>query len=84
MNNFLDTDDRIKKVYVQGDAPFRMNPEDLNALVRAQRQRARWCRSPSFATGTWTYGSPKLERYNGISSVEIQGPAAPGQAPARR
>ena len=34
----------------------------------------------SFATGTWTYGSPKLERYNGVSSVEIQGQAAPGHS----
>ena len=30
VNNFLDTDDRIKRVYVQADAPYRMNPEDIN------------------------------------------------------
>ena len=34
----------------------------------------------SFATGSWSYGSPKLERYNGVSSVEIQGQAAPGKS----
>ena len=39
VNNFLDTDGRIKKVYVQADAPFRMNPEDLKGALRAQHQR---------------------------------------------
>ncbi|RDK04563.1 efflux RND transporter permease subunit [Paraburkholderia lacunae] len=79
INNFLDTDGRIKKVYVQGDAPFRMNPEDLgNWYVR----NAAGGMAPlsSFASGIWTYGSPKLERYNGISAVEIQGAAAAGKS----
>ena len=80
VNNFLDVDNRIKKVYLQGDAQFRMNPEDLNAVVRAQSARAGWCRSRAFASGDWTFGSPKLERYNGISAVEIQGQAAPGKS----
>ena len=39
VNNFLDTDGRIKRVYVQADAPFRMNPEDLTVALRAQHQR---------------------------------------------
>ncbi|MCV9992618.1 efflux RND transporter permease subunit, partial [Burkholderia pseudomallei] len=34
----------------------------------------------AFATGHWTYGSPKLERYNGVSAMEIQGQAAPGKS----
>jgi multidrug efflux pump len=79
VNNFLDTDGRIKKVYVQADAPFRMNPEDLRALYVRNTQGGMVPFS-SFAKGSWSYGSPKLERYNGVSSMEIQGQAAPGQS----
>ncbi len=39
---------------------------------------AQWFHSSAFATGEWTYGSPRLERYNGVSSVNIQGTPAPG------
>jgi multidrug efflux pump len=79
INNFLDTDNRIKKVYLQGDAPFRMNPEDLNSWY-VRNSAGGMVPFSAFATGTWTYGSPKLERYNGISAVEIQGAAAPGKS----
>jgi multidrug efflux pump len=79
VNNFLDTDGRIKKVYLQGDAPFRMNPEDLNAWY-VRNTAGTMVPFSSFASGSWTYGSPKLERYNGISAVEIQGAAAPGKS----
>ena len=77
VNNFLDTDGRIKKVYVQADAPYRMNPEDLASLY-ARNSAGTMVPFTSFAAGHWTYGSPRLERYNGVSSVEIQGQAAPG------
>ena len=79
VNNFLDTDGRIKKVYVQADAPFRMNPEDLRTLY-VRNNKGSMVPFTSFATGAWTYGSPKLERYNGVSSFEIQGQAAAGQS----
>ncbi len=79
VNNFLDTDGRIKKVYVQADAPFRMNPEDLGSLY-VRNSNGNMVPFTSFASGSWTYGSPKLERYNGVSSVEIQGQAAPGKS----
>ena len=79
VNNFLDTDGRIKKVYVQADAPFRMNPEDLSSLY-VRNSNGNMVPFTSFASGSWTYGSPKLERYNGVSSVEIQGQAAPGKS----
>src|SRR5712691_4751854 len=79
VDNFLDTDGRIKKVYVQGDAPFRMNPEDLRSLY-VRNTKGSSVPFTSFASGSWSYGSPKLERYNGVSSVEIQGQAAPGQS----
>jgi len=79
VDNFLDTDGRIKKVYVQADVPFRMNPEDLRSLY-ARNLKGSSVPFTSFATGSWSWGSPKLERYNGVSSVEIQGQAAPGQS----
>jgi multidrug efflux pump len=79
VNNFLDTDGRIKRVYVQADTPFRMNPEDLRALY-VRNTKGSMVPFTSFASGSWSYGSPKLERYNGVSSVEIQGQAAPGKS----
>ena len=79
VDNFLDTDGRIKKVYVQADVPFRMNPEDLRSLY-VRNIKGSSVPFTSFATGSWSWGSPKLERYNGVSSVEIQGQAAPGQS----
>ena len=79
VNNFLDTDGRIKKVYVQSDAPFRMTPEDMN-IWYVRNGSGGMVPFSAFATGHWTYGSPKLERYNGVSAMEIQGQAAPGKS----
>ncbi|MFP3474318.1 MULTISPECIES: efflux RND transporter permease BpeB [Burkholderia] len=79
VNNFLDTDGRIKKVYVQSDAPFRMTPEDLN-IWYVRNGAGGMVPFGAFASGHWTYGSPKLERYNGVSAMEIQGQAAPGKS----
>ena len=79
VNNFLDTDGRIKKVFVQDDEQFRMNPEDLR-LHYVRNANGAMVPISAFATGKWTYGSPKLERYNGVSSAEIQGQAAPGSS----
>ncbi|WP_198389175.1 efflux RND transporter permease subunit, partial [Burkholderia ubonensis] len=79
VNNFLDTDGRIKKVYVQSDAPFRTTPEDLNVWY-VRNGSGGMVPFSAFATGHWTYGSPKLERYNGVSSFEILGQASPGKS----
>ncbi|WP_322059915.1 efflux RND transporter permease subunit [Paraburkholderia sp. J63] len=79
VNNFLDTDGRIKKVYVQSDAPFRMTPDDMN-IWYVRNSSGGMVPFNAFATGHWTYGSPKLERYNGISAVEIQGQAGAGKS----
>ncbi|RQS75025.1 AcrB/AcrD/AcrF family protein [Burkholderia sp. Bp8963] len=79
VNNFLDTDGRIKKVYVQSDAPFRMTPDDMK-IWYVRNGSGGMVPFSAFATGHWTYGSPKLERYNGISAMEIQGQAAPGKS----
>jgi HAE1 family hydrophobic/amphiphilic exporter-1/multidrug efflux pump len=76
VNDFMDQG-RVKKVYMQGDAPFRMVPEDIdNWYVRNQNNEM--VPFSSFAKGYWTYGSPRLERYNGVSSMEILGAPAPG------
>jgi multidrug efflux pump len=79
VNNFLDSDGRIKRVYVQGDAPFRMTPEDLNVWY-LRNGSGGMVPFSAFASGHWTYGSPKLERYNGVSAIEIQGQAAEGKS----
>ncbi|WP_414442961.1 efflux RND transporter permease subunit [Burkholderia sp. 22PA0106] len=79
VNNFLDTDGRIKKVYVMADAPFRATPEDLN-IWYVRNGSGGMVPFGAFASGHWTYGSPKLERYNGISSMEIQGQASAGKS----
>jgi len=70
---------RVKKVYVQADAPYRMQPEDLsNWYVRnASGEMAPFT---AFSSGHWSYGSPRLERFNGNSAVEIVGEAAPGKS----
>jgi len=79
VNNFLDTDNRIKRVYVQADAPFRMNPEDLNKLY-VRNAKGGMVAFSSFATGHWTYGPPQLQRYNGVAAMQIQGQAAAGKS----
>ncbi|MCB1583942.1 MAG: efflux RND transporter permease subunit [Xanthomonadales bacterium] len=76
VNDFLDKG-KIKKVYLQADAPHRMNPEDLSLWYVANNQ-GEMIPFDRFATTEWIYGSPKLERFNGVSSLNIQGGAAPG------
>ncbi|USQ95109.1 efflux RND transporter permease subunit [Caulobacter sp. RL271] len=78
VNDFIDRG-RVKKVYMQADAPFRMTPEDLNRWY-VRNDQGQMVPFPAFATASWTYGSPRLERYNGISSVNIQGAPAPGKS----
>lgn len=77
INNFLDTDGRIKRVFLQADQQFRMNPDDLRDHYVRNAQGGMVPIS-AFATGSWSYGSPKLERYNGVSAIEIQGQAGAG------
>ena len=70
---------RVKRVYVQADAPFRMLPDDINRLY-VRNETGKMVPFSSFATGYWTTGSPKLERYNAFPSINIQGEAAPGRS----
>jgi multidrug efflux pump len=76
INDFIDRG-RVKKVYVQGEAGSRMMPEDLNQWY-VRNNRGEMVPFSAFATGEWTYGSPRLERYNGVSAMNIQGTPAPG------
>ncbi|QKC82815.1 efflux RND transporter permease subunit [Mesorhizobium sp. NZP2077] len=76
VNDFIDRG-RVKPVYMQSDANFRMQPEDLD---KWQVRNASGAMVPfsAFASSHWTFGSPRLERYNGSAAVEIQGAAATG------
>ncbi len=76
VNDFIDRG-RIKKVYLQADADARMKPEDLSKWY-VRNQQGEMVPLSAFATAHWAYGSPRLERFNGQPSVELQGQAAPG------
>ncbi len=78
VNDFIDRG-RVKRVYVMGDAAARMQPEDLGKLY-VRNQAGDMVPFSAFASGHWTYGSPKLERHNGVPSVQIQGTAALGKS----
>jgi len=78
VNDFIDHG-RVKKVYVMGEADARMQREDLNKWYVRNRDGGMVPFS-AFASAHWIYGSPKLERYNGVPSVQIQGTAAPGKS----
>lgn len=82
VNDFIDRG-RVKQVYVQADADFRMQPEDFDRWY-VRNSEGSMVPFSAFATGSWSFGSPRLERYNGSSAVEIQGAAAPGSAPVMR
>ena len=76
IDDFIDRG-RIKRVYMQADAPFRMDPEDFR-LWSVRNNNGEMVPVSSFATFDWEYGSPRLERYNGVPAVQIQGQGAPG------
>ncbi len=76
INDFLD-EGRIKRVYIQADAPYRMSPENINDWY-VRNSLGKMVSFSSFSTAKWVYGSPKLERFNGNSSVNIQGSSAFG------
>jgi multidrug efflux pump len=76
INDFIDRG-RVKRVYMQGQAEARMNPEDLQKWY-VRNSGGEMVPFSAFATGEWVYGSPKLSRYNGVPAMEIQGEPAPG------
>jgi multidrug efflux pump len=76
VNDFIENG-RVKKVFLQADAKYRMLPEDINKWY-VRNSAGEMAPFSAFATARWQYGSPRLERYNGIPSVEVMGQAAPG------
>ena len=78
VNDFIDHG-RVKKVYVQADAKFRMLPGDINNLY-VRSANGEMVPFSAFSNAHWVYGSPRLERYNGMPSMEILGESAPGKS----
>ncbi|HDE2091888.1 TPA: efflux RND transporter permease subunit [Klebsiella pneumoniae] len=78
VNDFIDRG-RVKKVYVQADAHFRMLPSDINNMY-VRSANGEMVPFSAFVTSHWIYGSPRLERYNGLPSMEILGEASPGKS----
>jgi multidrug efflux pump len=76
VNDFIQNG-RVKKVYLQSDARYRMVPEDINRWY-VSNKNGQMVPFSAFSNARWQYGSPRLERYNGIPSVEVLGQAAPG------
>ncbi len=76
VNDFIDKG-RIKKVYLQGEASHRMSPDDLKKW-HVRNSEGKMVSLGSLTSSFWNFGSPKLERFNGISSVNIQGSAVTG------
>ncbi|WP_448213498.1 efflux RND transporter permease subunit [Colwellia sp. MEBiC06753] len=76
INDFIDRG-RVKKVFLQGTPESRMLPEDL-AKWYVRNSDEEMVPFTAFARSYWSYGSPRLERYNGFAAMQIQGAAAPG------
>ena len=70
---------RVKRVFMQAEAPHRMLPNDIDKLY-VRNTAGKMVPFSAFSSGRWTSGSPKLERYNGFPSFNIQGEAAPGKS----
>jgi multidrug efflux pump len=76
IDDFIDRG-RVKRVYLQADAPYRMMPEDFGRWY-VRNSAGGMVPVSAFSTSRWEYGPPRLERYNGVSAVNINGEAAPG------
>ncbi len=78
VNDFLDKG-RTKRVFVQADAPFRMQPQDLGRWY-VRNGSNEMVPFSAFTTGRWTNGAPRLDRFNGFPTATIQGEPAPGHS----
>ncbi len=76
VNDFVDRG-RIKRVFVQGEADSRTNPEDINKWY-VRNDQGDMIPFDAFSDSEWQHGSPRLTRYNSFPSMNIQGNAAPG------
>jgi len=70
---------RVKRVYIQADAQYRMLPKDLEKLY-VRNTQGKMVPFSSFASGRWTSGAPRLTRFNGFPSINIWGEPAPGRS----
>ncbi|TCT41747.1 efflux RND transporter permease subunit [Martelella mediterranea] len=78
INNFT-LNDKVKKVYVQGDAPYRMQPQDIYRWY-ARNNQGDMVPFSAFTDLSWTSGAPSLAHFNGNPAVDIQGQTQPGMA----
>ncbi|KOA68388.1 multidrug efflux RND transporter permease subunit AcrB [Pantoea sp. CFSAN033090] len=78
VNDFIDRG-RVKKVYVMGKADARMLPDDIGKWY-VRNSSGTMVPFSAFSSAKWQYGSPRLERYNGLPAMEILGQAAPGKS----
>jgi HAE1 family hydrophobic/amphiphilic exporter-1/multidrug efflux pump len=78
VNDFIDRG-RIKRVYVQGAAEDRMQPDDISSW-HVRTSSGEMAPLDEIASTNWTYGPPQLQRFNGVPAFNIQGAAAPGQS----
>jgi hydrophobe/amphiphile efflux-1 (HAE1) family protein len=78
INDFSDRG-RVKRVYMQADAPFRMSPEDLGRFY-VRSSSGEMAPFSAFSTSHWQIGPAQLQRYNGLDSMDIQGQSAPGKS----
>jgi HAE1 family hydrophobic/amphiphilic exporter-1 len=78
VNNFIQGG-RVKRVFLQADAPYRMLPKDIEKLY-VRNTAGKMVPFSAFATAHWSAGSPRLERFNGFPSMNIQGEPAPGKS----
>src|SRR6185312_10122936 len=78
VNDFVDRG-RVKRVYVQGDAPYRSEPSDLGSCY-VRNDQAQMVPFTSFASTGWTVAPVTLDRFEGYSSYEIDGQPAPGKS----
>ena len=77
VNDFMDRG-RVKRVYMQADAPFRALPEDIDNWQVRNRTTGEMVPFSAFATTRWALGPSSLSRFNGFPAFEIQGQGAPG------
>ncbi|KEZ76544.1 efflux RND transporter permease subunit [Salinisphaera hydrothermalis] len=68
---------RVKRVYMEGDTPYRMQPADVNDWY-VRNTDGDMVPFSAFSTAHWTTGLPELERYNGVAAYQISGQPAPG------
>jgi hydrophobe/amphiphile efflux-1 (HAE1) family protein len=78
VNDFIQAG-RVKRVYVQADAPYRMLPKHIDQLY-VRNISGNMVPFTAFTSSHWTSGSPRLERFNGFPSINIWGEPAPGRS----